>query len=180
MCAGLLHWFVGPYVHKLWFDARRDRVKVQMLSIFAQPLCVPSLLISQSCSSCFTSAPHCHLTKGCSLQSCPTAYLQRASPSMLRLKMVSEGCTLCSRFIEFQINDIKPPDSIAPLQTFDIHGRVMYVDEASFGNKELLQRLTPASLFDLETGNVERTSSESADVARSKMEATEGSKKAVK
>lgn len=47
--AGLLHWFVGPYVHKLWFHAPSERVKVQVLSVFAQPRCerprfLPSLL----------------------------------------------------------------------------------------------------------------------------------------
>lgn len=40
--AGLLHWFLGPYVHKLWHDERSGRIKVQMLSIFAQPMCAPA------------------------------------------------------------------------------------------------------------------------------------------
>jgi hypothetical protein len=34
--AGLLHWFVGPYVHKLWHNAPARQVKVEMRNVFVQ------------------------------------------------------------------------------------------------------------------------------------------------
>lgn len=37
--AGLLHWFVGPYVHKLWHNAPSKQVKVEMRNVFVQKTC---------------------------------------------------------------------------------------------------------------------------------------------
>jgi hypothetical protein len=42
--AGLLHWFIGPYVHKLWHHAPSQQVKVELRSLFLQPMCAPSVL----------------------------------------------------------------------------------------------------------------------------------------
>jgi len=36
---GMLHWFTGPYVHKLWHDADRGEVTLETLSVFAKPEC---------------------------------------------------------------------------------------------------------------------------------------------
>lgn len=33
---GLLHWFVGPYVRKLWYNPKTRNVKVTMLTLFCQ------------------------------------------------------------------------------------------------------------------------------------------------
>eukprot|EP00892_Ulva_mutabilis_P012704 jgi/Ulvmu1/9806/UM056_0046.1 len=93
---GLLHWFVGPYVHKLWYHAPSEQVKVQMLNIFARP-----------------------------------------------------------RELVFNIADVRHPEGISPLQTFEANGRTMFVDEATFENKELLEKLTPASPFDMDAGETD-------------------------
>lgn len=44
---------------------------------------------------------------------------------------------------------MKPPDAIAPLQTFEAAGRIMFVDADTFDNKELLQQLSPIAPEDM-------------------------------
>lgn len=64
--------------------------------------------------------------------------------------------------LEFSVASISAPDSIAPLQTFAVDGRVLFVDADSFHNKELLQLLTPASDFDLQKPTPEEATSPAA------------------
>ena len=37
-CAGLLHWFCGPYVHRLSYEQSTDTLDVTTLNILAQPV----------------------------------------------------------------------------------------------------------------------------------------------
>lgn len=60
---------------------------------------------------------------------------------------------MCYRHLEFRLEDVQAPDSIAPLQTFQAAGRVLYIDDATFANKELLEKLTPTTPFDLQGGD---------------------------
>ena len=55
----------------------------------------------------------------------------------------------------FNLSDVQHPEGIAPLQTFQDKGRTMFVDEATFENKELLEKLTPPSPFDIDPNAIE-------------------------
>jgi hypothetical protein len=61
----------------------------------------------------------------------------------------SAWMSLCSQ-VTFHEQDVKAPDSITPLQTFEVDKQVMFVDEATFENKDLLQILTPPSPYDMD------------------------------
>jgi hypothetical protein len=57
--------------------------------------------------------------------------------------------------LEFQLSDIKEPDSIAPLQTLAVHGKVLYIDDKTFENKGLLEKLVPVSQYSMADQPVE-------------------------
>lgn len=92
--------------------------------------CGQSLAAHALCDGCQHSPPH--EWKACFL--CILRQLQR----------------LHCREIVFSISDVGHPEGIAPLQTFQARGRTLFLDEASFENKELLEKLTPPSPFDME------------------------------
>lgn len=50
----------------------------------------------------------------------------------------------------FSLSDVGHPEGISPLQTFQAQGRTLFVDEATFENKELLEKLTPPSPYDMD------------------------------
>jgi hypothetical protein len=58
------------------------------------------------------------------------------------------------RFTEFKVADVEHPESIAPLQTFAVNKKVMFVDDSTFPDKALLTRLTPPSPYDVPAGEV--------------------------
>ena len=50
--AGLLHWFTGPYVHRLSHDKGSNTVEVTTLSFLAKPIrlaCGRHLTVSHAC-----------------------------------------------------------------------------------------------------------------------------------
>jgi hypothetical protein len=70
------------------------------------------------------------------------------------------------RFLEFLLADVKEPQGISPLQTFEAAGRTMFVDEDCFANKELLQRLLPESPFDIDPAESRGQEGQSSAEAR--------------
>jgi hypothetical protein len=48
------------------------------------------------------------------------------------------------RTMTFSIDDIRAAESISPLQTFQVQGKTLFIDEATFENKYLLSLLLPA------------------------------------
>ena len=47
MCAGLLHWFTSPYVHRLAYDAATGVVEARTLTVLARPRvdCFPAVAV---------------------------------------------------------------------------------------------------------------------------------------
>jgi hypothetical protein len=110
-----------PYIHKLWYNPDTKQVRVQVLSVFAARRYV-----------------------------CGLALLLLVQTVVWRCKVLPAmpGIADCAylgacRQLTFHLDDIQPADSISPLQTFQANGRTLFIDEASFNNKELLSLLLP-------------------------------------